>query len=881
MSKNKEAECVRRVGNWSKIEAKHRFDKKTFNKVSMNDDMIQASPKMDILFQKIYQLDKQDMEKEGKVYKHMIYSDVKTLGYGAKILAAGFIANSYNPAYKGDFNVSENDLAKDPYSNFALLCSTPVYDKPITVRLKNSILQTFNSRPENIYGKNIRFLILDQGYKEGIDVFDLKYIHLFEPTITKADERQAIGRGTRMCGQRGLTFHQEKGWPLYVYRYNSILPNTPEFRNMPTVHDLFLDLSGIDVRKMFFANELERMCILGAVDYELTKNVHSFNITGKKGLYRLTPEIISELAREPRTIRMKKETITLYGREYEKGQPIRCKEGCKGVIHVPTPFMLLVWIVISNDRSPFYEKNPKWYLCREMANNYTYCDTLNIAWKDPLKFVDQHRDVIQNSLKEILQSRKTYIIKKHVHQMAGMLPYDIRINLGVKVDIEPVVQIPHHSPPPHKLSFLEMRHHILSVFADCKWPKVSIENKCEMNGGANIVNFTPTQQFVMDYFRPSNPYKGMLLYQTVGTGKTCTAIATATNSFEKENYTILWVTRHTLKSDIWKNMFNQVCSLVLQEQMRNGLVIPETLSERKKLLPSNWIEPISYKQFSNFLSGRNKKLEKIITERNGTEDPLYKTLIIIDEAHKLYAPDVQASERPNIDILHKMIMNSYKKSGKDSARVLLMTATPYTADPMELIKLLNFLREERDQLPEDFDDFKSMYLDDKGHFTATGAAYFLSDINGYISYLNRENDIRQFAYPILEDITVPISRSYREKDNLEKDLKLHNKMLDLQNNTINMEIPSEIVNSRDEYKDMVEECKKQPKKKQAECKAKAKEKYNKIREKIEDSLEKAKEERNQIKTKISSIKKDLKSANAEDNSQETALLQDCFKAKNN
>ena len=54
-----------------------------------------------------------------------------------------------------------------------------------------------------------------------------------------------------------------------------------------------------------------------------------------------------------------------------------------------------------------------------------------------------------------------------------------------------------------------------------------------------------------------------------------------------------------------------------------------------KYLSDNWIEPLSYKQFSNMLLKLNKFYDKIIN-RNGEDDPLHKTLLIIDEAHKLY-----------------------------------------------------------------------------------------------------------------------------------------------------------------------------------------------------------------------------------------------------
>ena len=119
-----------------------------------------------------------------------------------------------------------------------------------------------------------------------------------------------------------------------------------------------------------------------------------------------------------------------------------------------------------------------------------------------------------------------------------------------------------------------------------------------------------------------------------------------------------------------------------------GLTLPDKLNDRKKLLSEKWLEPMSYKQFSNLLLGKNKIYE-ILKERNGTEDILKKTLIIIDEAHKLYGGDLKAVERPDTNIMEKLIMNSYKKSGADSCKLLIMTATPFTNSPLELFSLTN------------------------------------------------------------------------------------------------------------------------------------------------------------------------------------------------
>ena len=99
----------------------------------------------------------------------------------------------------------------------------------------------------------------------------------------------------------------------------------------------------------------------------------------------------------------------------------------------------------------------------------------------------------------------------------------------------------------------------------------------------------------------------MLLWQSVGTGKTCCAIATASSNFEYEGYTILWVTRTTLKNDIWKNMFDQICNEnILRKLNENEAKMPDDHNKRMRLLSRAWrIRPISYKQFSNLVSKQN------------------------------------------------------------------------------------------------------------------------------------------------------------------------------------------------------------------------------------------------------------------------------------
>lgn len=606
---NKKAICLKESGNWGKLEKKHKFDNKDFDEKEVKNDL---SPKMIALLENIRELDKKDMKDHGHLFKHFIYSDIKS-AFGAKLIASVLSSDGFQHAYslkktvRGmSFTLDASLLKKRTSNVFATLTSVTFFEKPIGVNFRKNILKTFNTRPENIHGENIRIIILDSGFREGIDLFDVKYVHLIEPIATKADQKQAIGRSTRFCGQKGLEFHKKEGWPLHVYRYETrltdnfkeyLVSNDKSFENVATFFDLFMKYSNLDPKKLAFSNELETIVIGSAVDKELTKEVHEFKIP-------------------------------------------------------------------------------------------------------------QNGGGLYNTLSNMIKNK----------------------------------------------------------YGHLAWGKIKIVNGCIQNGGSNLVEFTPTQQFIREYFTPAYPNPGMLLYHSVGTGKTCTAIATASSTFEKEGYSIIYVTRYTLKEDVWKDMFvDQVCSLVIQEHIKNGLSLPQANAARKRLISDKWFEPMSYKQFSNLLAGKNQ-LSNVLIERNGKKDMLHKTLIIIDEAHKLFASDVEGQEKADIDVIRKALMNSNKVSGKEGAKVLLMTATPYTSDAMDMIRLFNLCRPYDKQFPEDFEEFSKMYLDENSNFTEESKDRFYDDIAGYTSYLNRKKDIRSFAYPVIHNIEVPMSSySYLDK----------------------------------------------------------------------------------------------------------------------
>jgi len=676
--------CVRQKSNWSKRSKIYRFDELDFKPQTLLKDIPENSPKLNILLKKIEQLDKQDRKQHGKLFKHFIFSDLKSSAYGAKLIASALIAKGmklgYNAELNAKFKQSEDDdenesgdeqeggekkpkkekrykkiellstsvLENTKNDNFYLLSSVSVFDQPISVPLKKEILKNFNSRPDNVHGELARFIVMDSGFKEGIDLFDIKYVHIFEPSTVAADEKQVIGRGTRTCGQRGLDFHPQQGWPLHVFVYDLKIPDKLQgsFSGSKTAIELYLKAMNLDIRLLKFAHDLEKTTVVGSVDYDLNKNIHSFSIP-----------------------------------------------------------------MISLDKD----------------------DELN-------DHLPENKEALYDG------GAKKLVIREG----------------------EPIVV-----PEPKRLGFSDMRKYIKDRFSEFTWDAVKMENLCggkQGGGSGQIINFTPTQDFIRNYFTPMNPVKGMLLHHGVGTGKTCAAIAAATTNFEKQGYTILWVTRTTLKSDIWKNMFDQVCNESIRHQISNsGLAIPDAQDKRMKLLSKAWkIRPMSYKQFSNLVSKQNSLYDALV-KINGKEDPLRKTLLIIDEAHKLYGGgDLSSIEKPDMNALHNALMYSYQYSGFNSVKLMLMTATPITNDPMELIKLINLCKGPDEQLPSDFESFAKKYLNEDGEFTEKGRAEYLDDIAGYVSYLNREKDARQFSQPMIEHVEVPIVSDIAKVEQFDK-----------------------------------------------------------------------------------------------------------------
>lgn len=159
MKIKKEALCIRKRANFSIQNKNHKIDKPNFNLKDFQKNLEIISPKVIKLLETIKNLDEADMKNHKKHFKHVIYTDIKDSAAGSKMIAASLLTKGYTNVYDSKLKLNEDKLSNNNYKNFALLCSVQIYNKPFPVKLKKSILTKYNERPDNINGKDIRFII--------------------------------------------------------------------------------------------------------------------------------------------------------------------------------------------------------------------------------------------------------------------------------------------------------------------------------------------------------------------------------------------------------------------------------------------------------------------------------------------------------------------------------------------------------------------------------------------------------------------------------------------------------------------------------------------------------------------------------------------------
>ena len=737
---SKLAQCIRKTSSTARLGLKQMPDNPAFDVAAP----LPESAKFAAILAKIRDLDAADMAAHGTLFKHFIFTDIRESAYGVKALASNMIAAGFDfrmglkekfirrgghlvKTSGGDTVYLEKPATPNGSNGFAVLQSLPLWKNPLSVTTKKAILKAFNQRPENVHGEHLRIIVLDSKFKEGIDLFDVKYVHLVEPAIASSDLKQAVGRATRFCGQKGLPFLPRRGWPLHVFIYSATLPNRAPFlledaaADSVDAHELMMAKSGLDVALLNLTKELTILAIRSAVDYDLTYKINNFKIEeallegGEVDADGVVVELQQGGGRRIYPLKeMSADLLSRCATRKSRLFPFTVEQLRAAAKHMGL-------------RAPASGKRELY--CQHMMDSAAYFNHLMETYP--------------------YMPRVPRVPRAPKETNAFPAPHPSPVGI-VKRDLADLKALSHD----------KFQEGVAQLYSKFKWESPVVKNGCEstaLGAQGKAVTFSRTQDFVRHYLTPSSPFKGLLAWHSVGTGKTCMAVAAATTEFEKAGYTILWVTRNSLMSDVYKNIFGAVCSIPIMEAVESGKVIPEDLSKAKRMLSRAWTAPISYRTFQNALEQKNE-LGRMLHAKN-KEDPLHKTFLIMDEVHKLQDGDLSASEAADFKTIQGFIQDSYARSGANSVRPLLMTATPISDTPNELFEILNTLIATPSDRLMDFPAFREMYADEKGVISPAGAAYFQGRAKGLVSYLNREFDPTTFSQPLFQTIHVPIKDS--------------------------------------------------------------------------------------------------------------------------
>lgn len=264
-----------------------------------------------------------------------------------------------------------------------------------------------------------------------------------------------------------------------------------------------------------------------------------------------------------------------------------------------------------------------------------------------------------------------------------------------------------------------------------------MQDKCGQNRKFSL---TPNQRFLKNFIHPSTPYNSLLLYHSVGVGKSLSAIGIAEqfiNFYEKK---VIVIMPGNLKENFKRQIFdiNQLDQPISRKYYNLAYEpnLADEAIEKKanKLIRANY-EFYGFQEFANLIINKEKAFKDKRQNRFDAKlKELYSNCIfIIDEVHNVRVGD-------NIDKRVPPVLLRVLKNAENS-KLILLTATPMFNDATEIIWLLNLMLANDKKTPI-VDD---IVFDKNGNILDGGLEYLKRKATGYISYMNGGNP---FTFPI-------------------------------------------------------------------------------------------------------------------------------------
>ncbi len=258
-------------------------------------------------------------------------------------------------------------------------------------------------------------------------------------------------------------------------------------------------------------------------------------------------------------------------------------------------------------------------------------------------------------------------------------------------------------------------------------------------------------QYLMGHYLSYRmPYKSMLIYYSVGVGKTCTAITIAENfliSHNSYDEPKIWVimpqaVEEGFKQQIFKKMdykyISNQCTGDLYAKLGN---INDSLSDIevdkriKKIIKSRY-NIFTYEGFATFYENNYTAKGKIASDK----------IIIVDEAHNIRQGNSEDKKR---------VYNTLTEIAKTGInnKLILLSATPMYNEPTDIFDLIELLL-----LNDKRTDYKipANIFDANNELNEDAKTFLKKNASIYISYLRGKNPFN-FAFklsPKLSDIPI-------------------------------------------------------------------------------------------------------------------------------
>jgi hypothetical protein len=256
-----------------------------------------------------------------------------------------------------------------------------------------------------------------------------------------------------------------------------------------------------------------------------------------------------------------------------------------------------------------------------------------------------------------------------------------------------------------------------------------IVNKCGDDDATGVKKDKPLfshQMFIRDYMAPNMPYRGILLYHDLGSGKTRTAI-TVSEQYRAASpgVKILVLLPATLRPTWFEELKNWGGPDLRRPPNY------EQLSENDQIVVNLRLDNIINNGYTFISYNESKTADKIAKFNN--DNKLSHRLVIVDEVHGLISMIVSPSSKKGKRIYDQLM-------DVTDCKFLFLSATPLLNSAFELGRMFNILKgyitkngAKHTLFPSEREDFENMYIDPNAN-KVIKSDRFKRNILGMVSY---------------------------------------------------------------------------------------------------------------------------------------------------